>query len=310
MSRKVKIAIAVGDPAGIGPEIALKAALNHKVRAACDPILVGDSTIIERHAAACGINVKLRAVARVADSDWTADKINVLNCARDDAQTIELGKIAPAAGRASIAFCAAAIQAALAGDVDAVAAAPQHETSVAQAGIRYDGHPSFVARQTGTPEDDVYMMLCCGDLKIAHATLHRSVRQAIGEITRERIDRVFAATHLALQRLGIERPAIAVSGLNPHAGENGLFGDEEIEIIAPAIHDAALRELDVSQPRRDDRCGAAAVECETPQPALILVGTTKRSSHGAAEARGSASDFRLATEWPITRHDEIRRFEP
>jgi 4-hydroxythreonine-4-phosphate dehydrogenase len=242
------IAIAIGDPAGIGPEIALKAALDPDVRDACDPILVGDASIIERHATACGINVKFRAVARVGDADWSDDHVNVLNCALDDAPTIELGKIAPAAGRASIAFCAAAIEAALKGDVDAVAAAPQHETSVAQAGIKYDGHPSFVGRQTDTPEDDVYMMLCCGDLKIAHCTLHRSVRQAIEEITSERVDRAIRATDAALKRLGIASPKIVVSGLNPHAGEGGLFGREEIEIIKPAIDAAAGAGIAVTGP--------------------------------------------------------------
>jgi 4-hydroxy-L-threonine phosphate dehydrogenase PdxA len=172
----------------------------------------------------------------------------VLNCARDDAQTIKLGKIAPAAGRASIAFCAAAIEAALRRDVDAVAAAPQHETSVAQAGIKYDGHPSFVARQTGTPEDDVYMMLACGDMKIAHVTLHRSVKQAIELVTRERVERTIRAADAALKRLGTPAPKIAVSGLNPHAGEGGLFGREEIDIVKPAIDAAAAAGIAVTGP--------------------------------------------------------------
>jgi len=244
--RRTKIAIATGDPAGIGPEIALKAALDPKVRAACDPILIGDAALLERHAKACGLAVGLRAVARIGDADWADDRINVLNCARDEA--IPLGAISPAAGRASIAFCAAAIEAAVAREVDAVAAAPQHETSIAQAKIKFDGHPSFVARQTGTPEDDVYMMLCAGDIKIAHCTLHRSVRDAIALITRERVERTIRATDAALKRLGIARPNIAVSGLNPHAGEGGLFGRDEIEMIKPAIETAAAAGIAVTGP--------------------------------------------------------------
>ena len=120
-------------------------------------------------------------------------------------------------------------------------AAPQNETSIAQAGIKFDGHPSFVARQTGTDENDVYMMLCFGDVKIAHATLHQSVRQAIESITKDKVARVIRATDRALRRMGIAAPKIAVSGLNPHAGEGGLFGREEIEIIKPAIDAAAAR---------------------------------------------------------------------
>ena len=116
------------------------------------------------------------------------------------------------------------------------------------AGIAFDGHPSFVARETGTDENDVFMMLCFGDTKIAHATLHQSVRQAIAAITRERVSRVIKATDRALQRLGIEAPKICVSGLNPHAGEGGLFGREEIEIIKPAIDAAAADGLNVTGP--------------------------------------------------------------
>ena len=164
-----------------------------------------------------------------------------MDCEVADAATLALGAKSAAAGHASIAFCGEAIKAALAGEVDAVVAAPQNETSIALAGIPFDGHPSFVARQTGTDESSVYMMLCFGDMKIAHATLHQSVREAIAMITRENIANVIRATDRALRRLGIEKPKICVSGLNPHAGEDGLFGREEIEIIKPAI-DAAVAE--------------------------------------------------------------------
>jgi 4-hydroxy-L-threonine phosphate dehydrogenase PdxA len=116
---------------------------------------------------------------------------------------IEIGKTS-AAGRASIAF-RAAVKAALAKQVTAVVAAPQNETSIAMAGIPFDGHPSFVARETGTPEDHVFMMLCFGDTKIAHATLHQSVRQALDAITRERVGRVIAETARTLKD-GVARP--------------------------------------------------------------------------------------------------------
>lgn len=228
-----RIAIAIGDPAGIGPEIAIKAALDGKVRAACAPVVVADPGVIERHAQACGLDIKA---------------ITVTPCPQPEAAAIPFGATSPIAGRASIAFCRAAVQAALKGDVDAVVGAPQNETSVAQAGIAFDGHPSFVARETGTDPDDVYMMLACGAMKIAHATLHTSVRKAIESITRAKVTRVIEATDRALKRLGVAAPRIAVSGLNPHAGEGGLFGSEEIEIIKPAIEAAAARGIGVTGP--------------------------------------------------------------
>ena len=232
MAGRAKIAIPVGDPAGIGPEICLKAVLDPQVRAACDPIIVCDPALLERHAKACGLNAN----------------VDVLPCPQPETATLGFGVTSPIAGRASIAFCAAAVKAAMSGEVDAVVAAPQNETSIAQAGIPFDGHPSFVARQTGTDETGVYMMLCFGDTRIAHCTLHRSVRDSIALITKENVARTIRATNVALKRMGIASPKIAVSGLNPHAGEGGLFGREEIEIIRPAMDAVAAEGMAVSGP--------------------------------------------------------------
>jgi 4-hydroxythreonine-4-phosphate dehydrogenase len=248
MSEKPRIAIAVGDPAGIGPEVSLKAALNPAVREACRALLVGDAGVLKRHAEACRIAVDLRVIARPEDGDWSGERLNVLDCTPPDLAALDFGAMSAASGRASLAFARTAIKAALTGEVDGVVAAPQNETSIALAGIAFDGYPSFVARETGTDEDDVCLMLCFQDVKIVHATLHRSVRQAIDMITRERVARVIAATDRALRRMGNAAPKIAVGGLNPHAGEGGLFGREEIEIIKPAIDAAAAQGLAVTGP--------------------------------------------------------------
>jgi 4-hydroxythreonine-4-phosphate dehydrogenase len=248
MSEKPRIAIAVGDPAGIGPEVSLKAALDPAVREACRALLVGDAGVLKRHAEACRIAADLRVIARPEDGDWSGERLNVLDCARSDLAALDFGTNSAASGRASLAFARTAIKAALAREVEAVVAAPQNETSIALAGITFDGYSSFVARETGTDEDDVYLMLCFDDVKIVHATLHRSVRQAIDMITRERVARVIAATDRALRRMGNAAPNIAVGGLNPHAGEGGLFGREEIEIIKPAIDAAAAQGLAITGP--------------------------------------------------------------
>jgi 4-hydroxythreonine-4-phosphate dehydrogenase len=232
MSGRIKIAIPVGDPAGIGPEICLKSVHDPQVRAVCDPIIVCDPALLERHAKACGLK---------------AD-VEVLSCPQPETATLGFGVTSPVAGRASIAFCAAAVKAAMDHEVDAVVAAPQNETSIAQAGIKFDGHPSFVARQTGTDENGVYMMLCFGDTRIAHCTLHRSVRDSIGLITKDNVARTIRAANVALKRMGIVAPKIAISGLNPHAGEGGLFGREEIEIIQPAMDAVAAEGISVSGP--------------------------------------------------------------
>jgi 4-hydroxythreonine-4-phosphate dehydrogenase len=243
-----KIAIATGDPAGIGPEIALKAALDASVKALCRPLLVGDPAAVELHARAAGLSPRLNVIAKPSAADWSDGAVNLLD-ARDGANApIIFGMVDAAYGRASLASARRAIAAALAGDADAVVAAPQTERSIHAAGIAFDGYPSFVARETGTPVNDVYLMICFDDVRIAHATLHVSVREAVSQITPERVERVIRVVDRALKKLGLAQPTIFVGGLNPHAGEEGMFGSEEIEIISPAIARAAKTGIDVTGP--------------------------------------------------------------
>ena len=242
------VAIATGDPAGIGPEIAMKVALTPSIASLCDPILVGDPAIMARHAQVCGIGAEIGAVDRIADAKFAKGRIPVLACPSPERDAIGFGGNSAASGRASLAAASKAIKAALANEVDAVVAAPQNQTSISMAGIEFDGYPSFVAKETGLPRSDVYLMLCFGDTKIVHTTLHVSVRQAIEAITRERVAHVISVADRTLRRLGVTSPKIHVSGLNPHAGEGGLFGSEDGEIIKPAIDEAAKRGVRVSGP--------------------------------------------------------------
>ena len=243
-----RIAIATGDPAGIGPEIALKAALDRGVRVACRPLLVGDPAAVDMHARAAGLSPNLRVIADAGKADWNDGAVNLLDARDGTNAPVKIGAVDAAYGRASLAAASGAIRAALDGDVEAVVAAPQTERSIAAAGIQFDGYPSFVARETGTPVEDVYLMICFDQSRIVHATLHLSVREALKLITRERIERVIRVTDASLRKLGIARPRIFVSGLNPHAGEDGLFGAEEIEIIAPAINAAGAEGIAVEGP--------------------------------------------------------------
>jgi 4-hydroxy-L-threonine phosphate dehydrogenase PdxA len=231
---KPRIALAVGDPAGIGPEISLKAARDPQVRALCDPVLVGSREVLALHAAPCGIAL---------DDLYIRD----VPSARP-----QLGKLAPEHGRAALEAAAIAIEGALAGKYDAVVGAPHTEAAIHAAGLKFDGYPSFVARICGLPADEAMLMLCFAhegrEMRIAHVTLHASVRQALALISGPRIIRTLRATEAALRALGIERPRIAVSGVNPHAGEAGAFGREEIEVIAPTLAEAKRAGLAVDGP--------------------------------------------------------------
>jgi 4-hydroxy-L-threonine phosphate dehydrogenase PdxA len=242
-----RVAIATGDPAGIGPEVGLKTALDPIVNTICRPIVVGDPNVIARHARACGIPATFHVISDVKDARWPG-AVNVLNAPMPDVETFAFGTHGAAYGLGALASARRAIKAALAGDVEAVVAAPQNETSVHAAGIEFDGYPSFVARETGTDKNDVFLMLCFGERRIVHTTLHVGVAEAVRLVTRERVGRAIRAADTALKRLGIPAPKLIASGLNPHAGEGGLFGREEIEIIGPAIEDAKSAGIDVSGP--------------------------------------------------------------
>jgi 4-hydroxythreonine-4-phosphate dehydrogenase len=237
-----RIAIATGDPAGIGPEVSLKAALDARVREVCRPLLVGDRGALQAHASACGLKADIQSVVRAAGSSWENGAVNLLERRQFQEGELHIGAIAAPHGEAALDSAKAAIDAALAGEVDAVVAAPQTESAIKLAGIEFDGYPGFVARCAGVSPEDAFLMICFDsqgtEVRIAHATLHTSLKRAIELVTRTRVLNAVRATDSALRRLGVPSPRIAVSGLNPHAGEGGLFGDEERTIIGPAISDA------------------------------------------------------------------------
>jgi 4-hydroxythreonine-4-phosphate dehydrogenase len=241
------VAIALGDPAGVGPEIAMKTARDRRVRESCRPILFGDHRAIDAHAAACGIRFPYRVFGSVADVQWSDAEVAVIHV-DSLADGVRLGQVDGVHGAAAIAALEAAVTAAMAGEVCAVVGGPIHEVAIRQAGIHFDGHPSFLARRTGVPVDEVFLMLCYGRKRIAHATLHVSVRAALAMLTREHIAKVIRTCDRALRQLGCEAPRIGVSGVNPHAGEAGLFGSDEIDVIAPAIADAKAAGIDVIGP--------------------------------------------------------------
>ena len=250
--RLPRIAIATGDPAGIGPEVSLKAARDAGVNAICRPLLVGDPAAIAKHAAAAGIATELRVISDLKRATWSAGALEVLAVPLPEGTPLTFGVNDAAYGRAALASAARAIKAALAGEVDAVVAAPHNQTSIAAAKIPFDGYPGFVARETGMNHHDVFLMLAFGDTRIVHCTLHVGVAEALALITHDRVGHAIRAADTALRRIGIAKPCICVSGLNPHAGEGGLFGREEIAVIAPAIADATEAGIAASGPFGSD----------------------------------------------------------
>lgn len=247
-SSKKKIAIAIGDPAGIGCEVVLKALKRPEIRAICDAVIVGDAWLVHHCNQALGIGCELRSVDSNSELRFDGMALDVLNVPARDQSGFKFGVVDADNGTALIEYAGAAIRLAQEGIVDSALGAPHNQTSVRRAGISFDGYPGFVARQTGTPEDDVFLLLASKSYCICHVTLHLPVRAAIERIRRANVLKAISATDTALRKMGLPEPRIAVSGLNPHAGENGLFGREEIEEIAPAIVEAKAAGVNVAGP--------------------------------------------------------------
>jgi 4-hydroxy-L-threonine phosphate dehydrogenase PdxA len=243
---KPALGLAFGDPTGIGPELCLKTALAPEVRALCRPVLFGDARILAAQAHAAGISAQVREVASAVEA--SEEGVALVPQPHFAGTLPPIGTTSAETGRAAIGAAAAAIRSAMAGELHAVVAAPQNQKAIALAGISFDGYPRFVAEQTGLPPEDVFLMLCFGRTRIVHVTLHVSVRRALELLTRERIGRAITAADAALRRLGVASPRLAVGGLNPHAGEGGLFGAEDDETTAPAIAEARAAGIAVDGP--------------------------------------------------------------
>jgi 4-hydroxy-L-threonine phosphate dehydrogenase PdxA len=233
-----RIALAIGEPNGIGPEIAVKAALElHGKGVAL--VLVGDAFVIEhylqRHAP------QMALVAFDADADPGAPGLPFVDVPVLPADAFRPGEVLAAAGRATIAYVAEAVALARQGAVDAVIGCPHSETSVHRAGIAFSGYPGLIAQLTATPEERVFLLLVSPELRIGHVTLHERLHNALARITPELVVDAAVAVIEATRALGIAEPRLGVFGINPHAGEDGLFGDDDQAVNVPAV--ARLREM-------------------------------------------------------------------
>jgi len=238
MNRTAKtIALTIGDPNGIGPEIAVKAAADLRRNEDIRIVLVGDDHVIRHYVGRVGGGASLQPFAGgpARDGAMLFHAVDAL-----PAPAFRPGQIDPVAGRATVAYVDAAIGLVRSGSADAVVGCPHNETAVNAAGIPFSGYPGLIARLTGTPEDKVFMMLVGGGLRILHATLHERIHHALARLTPELIEEAGMACALTLKLLGVAKPRIGVFGINPHAGENGLFGDDDDRITAPAV--AKLRQ--------------------------------------------------------------------
>jgi 4-hydroxy-L-threonine phosphate dehydrogenase PdxA len=239
------VALTIGDPNGIGPEIAVKAAAQMAREGGPAIVLVGDEFILrhyaERHASDLTLAPLNGAPPRAGVLSFQA--IDAL-----DRKAFNPGSPVAAGGRATVDYVSAAIRLVNEGLAAAVVACPHSETNVNAAGIPFSGYPSLLARLTGKPEDHVFLMLVGGGLRIVHVTLHERLQTALARLTPELIDRAVRTAADALRQINIAKPRIGLFGINPHAGENGLFGDDDDRITVPAAKSLRAAGLDVEGP--------------------------------------------------------------
>lgn len=255
MDRPV-VGISMGDPAGIGPEIVAKSLAKPRIRAICRPLVVGDAETMRRAVELTGVELLVKEITDISRlSELPDDTLAVFDLGFK--QPFCVGRVEKMSGEAAFSAVETLIRLGLEGKVDATATAPISKEAINLAGHHFAGHTEIYAHYTGV--EDFAMMLASGSLRVIHNSTHVSLREACDLAKKERLLTTIRLAQSALVDMGIERPRIAVAGLNPHAGENGMFGREEIEEMIPAIEAAKIEGMDVSGPYPPDSVFARAM---------------------------------------------------
>lgn len=237
MDERPIIGITMGDPASIGPEITIKALSNSKIYEMCKPLIVGDASVMKMALDFVKEEkIKIHTVTSPNEGIYQAGTIDVLDLGMVDIAELKLGEVSEMAGNAAFQYVRKVIQLALDKQVDATVTNALNKEAINLAGHHFSGHTEIYAKYTETK--NYTMMLVHHELRVVHISTHVSLREACDRVKKDRILDVITIAHKACKDMGIQVPRIAVAGLNPHCGENGLFGTEEIDEIIPAIETA------------------------------------------------------------------------
>jgi 4-hydroxythreonine-4-phosphate dehydrogenase len=240
------IAVTMGDPAGVGPEICLKALNRSEQYDGSRPVVIGERSVIEQAMQFCRLNMHIKSISRPSHGSYSAGTIDFIDMKNIGVEEFSVGTIDPVCGKASFDYIEQAVRFALGHEVHAVATAPISKEALKQAQIDYPGHTEIFGGLTGVT--DPLTMFEAKRLRIFFLTRHMSLLRAIQAVTEDRVfDYIVRCTN-ALRSLGVDNPLLAVAGLNPHCGDGGMFGDEEIHCIEPAVKRARMKGLRVEGP--------------------------------------------------------------
>ena len=247
MSTKASpLAITMGDPNGIGPEIVLKS-FAHGISTSA--IVIGDVALLTRLNAKLALGLTITTINKPEGHGTTRGEVHVINASTLPAD-MHLGTVDARAGQASFNYVVKAIELAKAKKISGIVTAPIAKEAMKKAGLTFPGHTEILAEKSGT--QDFAMMLANEELRVILVTIHVALSAVPKLVTRERVLNTIRLADRACRAYGIARPRIAVAGLNPHAGEDGMFGREDLDIIAPAIHDAREEDLNATGPYPGD----------------------------------------------------------
>ena len=243
---KAIIAVPMGDPAGIGPEITVKSFLNPEVLEAGNSIVIGDNDVLEKALEITQTDLEIKVIKDVEEADFSKNIINLIDLDNVDMTSFEYGQVQAQCGKAAFEYIEYAIKLAMDNKVDALATTPINKESLKAAEVPYIGHTEMLEELTNS--HDPLTMFQVRSLRIFFLTRHLSIKEAIDQMTKERVHDYIKRSYDALIKLGVKEPKLAVAGLNPHSGEGGLFGHEEIDEITPGIKLAQEENYDVVGP--------------------------------------------------------------
>ncbi|QCQ17599.1 4-hydroxythreonine-4-phosphate dehydrogenase PdxA [Microbacterium sp. RG1] len=252
------LAITLGDVAGVGPEITAKALLvNPDLREECIPVVIGDADAMRRGAAEAGLDPEaVRVISSPRDATNDPGLIEIVQVG-DSLADVPVGELSGKAGNGAYLFVVEACRLAREGEVDAIVTAPLNKAAMHAGGHTWPGHTELLAHEFGV--ENFSLVLSAGDFYLFHLTAHVSLQQAIRDCTPERADDVLTLAGAFLKARGKQNQAIGFCGLNPHAGENRIFGDEDADVIAPAVQRARERGINAHGPLPADAVIPAAV---------------------------------------------------
>ncbi|WP_342472956.1 4-hydroxythreonine-4-phosphate dehydrogenase PdxA [Metasolibacillus sp. FSL H7-0170] len=240
------IGIPMGDPAGIGPEITMKSLTKADIYDVCKPLVIGDTAVLKKAIAIVGANLQINEVNKPSEGKYELGTVDVINLNNINIDELQYGEVSAQGGQGAFEYIKKAVELAMADEVQAIATTPINKESLQAAKVPYIGHTEMLEDLAGS-QDPLTMFEVKG-MRIFFLTRHLSLKDAIDQITKERVRDYLIRCDKALQRLGVENRRFAVAGLNPHSGENGLFGWEEVKEIKPGIEAAVVEGIDAVGP--------------------------------------------------------------